>query len=133
MERVLQWLVQDLTLERGSAVHWRHQLRGSLQDPIDHSLVSTEQHRSFGGGLCDLKAGRKLKLHSQVGDRRLQGLLEATNDLVSSKQGINCPIRSIVSCTSLMFIIIPFRYLYCCVNTQHKYIAAHCSIILVPL
>ena len=78
---VLQWLVQDLTLERGSAIHWRHQLRGSLQDPIHHSLVPTEQHRSFGGGLCDLKASRKLELHSQVCDRRLQGLLEATNDL----------------------------------------------------
>ena len=58
-----------------------HELRGSLQDPIDHSLVSTEQHRSFGGGLCDLKARRKLELHSQVCVRRLQGLLEATNDL----------------------------------------------------
>ena len=48
---------------------------------IHHSLVPTEQHRSFGGGLCDLKASRKLELHSQVCDRRLQGLLEATNDL----------------------------------------------------
>ena len=81
MEWSTQWLVQDLTRERGSAVHWRHHLRGSLQNPIHHSLVPTEQHRSFGGGLCDLKASRKLELHSQVCDRRLQGLLEATNDL----------------------------------------------------